>query len=364
MSWIESRPAWPEGFPHSLPGMKADSIFPKFHPSSSALVKKHLPQNLFSELKNSKTSSGFTLEKAIKSGVVNKDSSIGIYAGDKESYDTFAQVFDPIIEEYHNLKPDHFHQPDITKINLPPVDPEKLYIRSTRIRVARNIDPLPFSCNMNKEDRIMVEQKVKTATDALPDDLAGEYISFAQLPETVFKARLIKHEVFPKGDRFQDAAGMNSDYPLGRGIFLSRDKRFRIWVNEEDHLRVMALNYDSDISGVFNRLVSGLNALEHHMDFTFDPKKGFLSACPTNIGTSMRAGVHICLKKLEQRPTLLEDLVKKHHLQIRGTGGEKTAVDNAVFDISNARRLGISTNTIIQDLHAGLSAIIHTEKNL
>lgn len=343
--------------------MKADPPEDWFHPDSRALVRKHLPHELFKALSHVTTPFGFTLERAIRSGIKNPDSSIGIYAGDPESYPCFDQIFLPIIREYHNLSPDQAHHTEFTPIDRPLPDPENRYILSTRIRVARNIAPLPFPPNMTADQRCLVEKKTVQAIDNLPD-LAGTYISFADLTRTEYLNLLEKKLAFPKGDRFQEAAGINKNFPLGRGVFLSRDKGFRIWINEEDHLRVMVLSKDSDVSGVFNRLILGLDALGGHMDFSHDPVLGFLSSCPTNIGTAMRAGVHIRLKKLESRPGLLKKIVSRHHLQIRGTRGEKTAVDKAVFDISNSRRLGVSANEIIEDLHTGLMAIIQTEKTL
>jgi len=344
--------------------MKADTPPDRFHPQSRALVKKHLSPDVFDALAHARTGAGFTLEQAIQSGIKNKDSSIGIYAGDSESYHLFNLAFSPIIREYHNLSLDQIHQPEFRPVAFPVPDPKNEYILSTRIRVARNIAPFPFPPNMTEGQRRRVEKNAVQAMASLPPDLSGTYISFAGLARTEYQKLIEKKLAFPKGDRFQEAAGINRDFPIGRGIFLSRDKGFRIWVNEEDHLRIMVQSPDSDISGVFNRLSLGLESLGRHMDFSRDPALGFLSSCPTNIGTAMRAGVHIRLIKLEQRPALLKDLVSRHHLQIRGTHGEKTAVEQGIFDISNARRLGVSANEIVKDLYTGLRAIIHTEENL
>jgi creatine kinase/arginine kinase len=107
-----------------------------------------------------------------------------------------------------------------------------------------------------------------------------------------------------------------------------------------------------------------LNYLSTRLEFAFDKRYGFLTSCPTNIGTAMRAGVHIRLKKLEKNQGLLKKLVARYQLQIRGTHGEKTSVEKAIFDISNKQRLGISETLIIQNLHSGLTAIIEAEKNL
>ncbi|MFN2435717.1 MAG: arginine kinase, partial [Desulfotignum sp.] len=171
-------------------------------------------------------------------------------------------------------------------------------------------------------------------------------------------------KAFPPGDRFQAAAGITRGFPEARGVYAGHDTQFSVWVYEEDHLRIICLENTGSLSSVFNRLVLALGHLTRTLAFAWDPCLGFLNACPSNIGTAMRAGVHIRLPNLEQRPDLLRQLVRDHGLQIRGTAGEKTAVSGAVFDISNKKRLGIGEIQLIRSLHTGIAAIIETEKNL
>ncbi|MCG8637380.1 MAG: phosphagen kinase [Desulfobacterales bacterium] len=344
--------------------MKADPSQPRFPAGANSLIATHLSPDLYRSLARIRSKSGFTLDAAIRSGLKNPDSSIGIYAGDSDSYACFAPVMTPIIRDYHKINDTQGHLEQFTPVHLSNPDPEGRYIRSTRIRVARNLKDLPFCCHIRAGERVKLEKRVIRALEKLPEGLAGDYISFNSLSQKDYTGLVQKKLAFPKGDRFQEAAGLNRDFPLARGVFLSHDKGFRVWVNEEDHLRIMALESGPDLSAVFNRLCSGLDALSPHLAFAFDPELGFLSSCPTNIGTAMRAGVHIRLKKLEQARDTLNRIVARHHLQIRGTGGEKTAVNQSVFDISNARRLGVSANDIIRDLHTGISAIIEAEKNL
>jgi len=209
-----------------------------------------------------------------------------------------------------------------------------------------------------------VQSLVKDAFKNLPRDLAGNYLAFTNVPPSRMQALLIQKQAFPRGDRFQDAAGINRDFPDSRGIFTSQGSHFMIWVNEEDHLRIISMESSADISGVFNRLCRGLDHLSIGLKFACDKRYGFLTSCPTNIGTAMRAGVHIRLRKLEQRQGLLTEMADQYHLQIRGTRGEKTSVERGIFDISNKPRLGIPENQIIQNLHTGLAAIIEAERSL
>jgi len=329
---------------------------------SKSLVKKYLTKEIFQALEPESTDSGFTLEQAIRSGILNPDSSIGIYAGDAQSYKTFAAIFDPIIHEYHGISNREKHISSLEAVYLSTPDPDGEYILSTRIRIARNLQGFCFTNHIELEQRRIVERMIADALSSLKDDLKGEYHSFELLAQSA--ARTSKEMQFEKGDRFQDAAGINSDFPQCRGVFHTPDKHLRVWVNEEDHMRIISQDASSDLSGVFNLLCKALVVLERTLGFEKDDTYGYLTSCPTNIGTTMRAGVHIRLEKLNQNRTLLTSLTKAHGLQIRGTGGEKTQVDNAVFDISNHRRLGISEVDIIKNLHRGLLNIISTEKNL
>ncbi len=336
----------------------------KFPGSSKSLVKKYLTRDLIEILQHQSTSTGFTLEKAIRSGIENHDSSIGIYAGDAQSYQTFSLVFKPIIHEYHGVTSGTKHPLDINRLDLADPDPDNKFILSTRIRVARNLKGFRFTNHIDLDSRKILEKKIISALNNLQADLKGEYHSF-ELPDTSEELDLRNETLqFGKGDRFQDAAGINTDFPKCRGIFYSADQRFRVWVNEEDHMRIICQDESSDISGVFNHLCKALKLLEQTLEFEKDDTYGYLSSCPTNIGTAMRAGVHIQLKKLGQNRSFLSSITKKHGLQIRGTLGEKTRIDNAVFDISNHQRLGISAAEIIKNLHKGLLVIIDAEKSL
>lgn len=336
------------------------ALFPR---TSPALVKKHLGPDLYQRLRHLQTHSGFTLEKAIRSGIQNPDSSIGIYAGDAESYQVFSPVFDPIIHEYHHFPKGKSHVSDFTAPDLPLMDPEGKYILSTRIRVARNLKDYEFPPQISLSHRKKLEETVIKAMGALKKDLGGEYVSLKNIenPAQPVKSDIL---VFTKGDRFQEAAGINSDFPEGRGVFYSLDRRLMVWVNEEDHLRIMTLERSSDLSAAFQRLCRALRALETRLDFARDKTYGYLTSCPTNLGTAMRAGVHIRLEKLDRNRQILDNLAREYHLQIRGTRGEKTKVQEAVFDISNAQRLGITETAIIQSLHKGIAALIKAEENL
>ncbi len=332
--------------------------------ASKSLVVKHLSKDVLKTLEQKSTTSGFTLEKAIQSCMANPDSAIGIYAGDAESYQTFAPLFDPIIQEYHNSPKGKKQYHDLQTVDLSDPDPGKRFILSTRIRVARNLQGFNFTNHIDLASRKHLEERVVEALVRLPGELKGEYHSFTSLNEEQRQKLCEQKLFFGKGDRFQDAAGFNTDFPQCRGIFYSHNKRFRVWVNEEDHLRIISQETSSNLSAVFARLCRALTSVESHLHFEKNAQYGYLTSCPTNIGTTMRAGVHIQLEKLNKNREILTAITDKHDLQIRGTLGEKTEIDDGIFDISNRQRLGISESEIVKKLHRGLLDIINAEKNL
>lgn len=336
--------------------------YPTFPKECNSLLAKYLTKELFEILKTRTTPNGFTLEKAIRSGVENPDSSIGVYAGDKESYTTFAELFDPIIEEYHSFSKESQYQSSFDGLESVELDPKGEYILSTRIRVGRNLEGFPLGAIISKEQRNEVESLVVNALSRLEGDLAGVYYPLYDMSQEVQEQLIEDHFLFKEGDRFLESAGLNRDWAEGRGIFHNHNKTFLVWLNEEDQLRIISMQKGGNISEVFERLVSAIKALEETLNFAYSEHLGYISSCPTNLGTAMRASVHIRLPKLSKDMERLKSITDKYHLQIRGVDGEHSESKGSVFDISNCRRLGISEVEAVRDLVEGVKVLIEVEE--
>merc|ERR1712165_70688 len=188
--------------------------------STHSLVAKYVTQPIWDKLSSVKTAtSGFTLEKAIACAVQFDNQHCGIYAGDWDSYKDFADVFDPIIQDYHGISPDAVHESDmdVSKINgnIDPTAP----VHSTRIRVGRSIDGFGLSPGITKEQRVGVEQVVAKGFAKMTGDLAGTYYPLTGMDEKVRQQLVDDHFLFVSGDRNLTVAGMERDWPEGRGIF-------------------------------------------------------------------------------------------------------------------------------------------------
>lgn len=142
-------------------------------------------------------------------------------------------------------------------------------------------------------------------------DMAGKYYSLGKMTEED-RTRLVEdHFLFKGGDKYLQAANLERFWPEGRGIYHNTDKTFLVWVNEEDQLRIISMQNDSNVSQVFGRLAFACDILEQALDFQKDDHLGYISSCPTNLGTGLRGSMHVRLPKLAKKPELMTKIADK-----------------------------------------------------
>eukprot|EP00041_Stephanoeca_diplocostata_P023101 m.561730 g.561730 ORF g.561730 m.561730 type:complete len:231 (-) comp22217_c0_seq22:1273-1965(-) len=180
---------------------------------------------------------------------------------------------------------------------------------------------------------------------------------------------LVKEHIMFKdmsADSYLVDAGIANDWPYGRGCYCSEDREFIIWVGEEDHLRIMAMKKGHLLNGIFDRLKNALDLISNMDGLTFamSPDFGVVTSCPTNLGTGMRASVHMQLPKLTAGGSDLKakKIAKPLGLSVRGMGGEHTAIGaDGTCDISPSARFCISEAQIIKALYDGVKALKDAE---
>ena len=181
--------------------------------------------------------------QCIKWSTIFEDDDCGFCFGDADSYADFADVFDPMISAYHGLTEDSKHISDMDPLKLKGIINPEAPVKSTRIRVGRNIIGYGLSPGITREQRLEVENVMKTAFVRLSSgELAGEYFSLLGMKENDRKQLEDEHFLFVSGvNKHTMTAGMERDWPEGRGIFHNESKSFLVWVNEEDHLRIISM---------------------------------------------------------------------------------------------------------------------------
>lgn len=183
---------------------KLEAGFAKLAASDSkSLLKKYLTKEVFDALKNKKTPSfGSTLLDVIQSGLENHDSGVGIYAPDAEAYTTFADLFDPIIEDYHTgfKKTDKHPAKDFGDNSVfGDLDPTGEFVVSTRVRCGRSMEGYPFNPCLTEAQYKEMEQKVSTTLAGLEGELKGKFYPLTGMDKATQQQLIDDHFLFKEG---------------------------------------------------------------------------------------------------------------------------------------------------------------------
>jgi len=322
----------------------------------------------------------------VRTGFENPTSGLGCYAMKPVDYKEFGFFFDPVIRDYHSAAADakHVTDWDASKVGDNGVlDVTKLGLAelSMRVRVGRNLAKFNLPGAMDKAERIKFEQTMleafkKLIADpayggtvySLTPDFGGEEKNPNLITEKKYQELVDAHVMFKNmdDDPFLKSAGIASDWPYGRGCWQSEDKQCIIWFGEEDQLRIMCMKKGTKLNEVFDRLKVLLDSVESidGIDFARDDDYGYVTSCPSNLGTGMRASVHIKLPNLtsDGTDTKAKAVAKPLGLSVRGTGGEHTPIGkDGTVDISPQARLFIKEAEIIEALYKGIELLMAEE---
>merc|ERR1711979_143775 len=272
-----------------------DEDYPDFSQHNNHMAKV-LTKEMYGKSRDVKTPNGYTLDMAIQTGVDNPGHpfimTVGCVAGDEESYDVWADMFDPIISDRHNgYKKTDLHKTDLNPDNLKGgdnMDPK--YVLSSRVRTGRSIRGICLPPFCTRAERRKVESVSLAALDKLEGPLKGKYYPLNGMTEAQQDKLIDDHFLFDKPvSPLLLAAGMARDWPDARGIWHNDAKNFLVWVNEEDHLRLISMELGGNINAVFRRFCDGINQVETHMkaqgyEYMWNEHLGYVLTCPSNLG--------------------------------------------------------------------------------
>jgi creatine kinase len=350
---------------------------------------------LYKELKGRVTKAGVNLGHCIKTGVDNPGhphiKTVGLTAGDEESYETFKELFHPVITDRHNgYDPATQKQPtnlDISKISDTDIDPTGKYVLTTRVRTGRSVRGFKLPPTISFEERRKLEAVSTKALLKMKDDLKGDYFPLHGSKSYEAKPNGMSEEEEEKlrktGNLFQEpdstlllASGMARHWPDGRGIFCNDNRNLFVWLCEEDHLRIVSMQGNREkptpegkkIKEVFARFIRACDSVqavlkEEGFDFMHSESLGWILTCPSNLGTGLRAGTMVMLPKFSAREDF-KAVLKKMGLQARGTGGVDSASSGGTWDISNADRLGKGEVELCNILIEGAAKLVSWETKL
>ncbi len=224
---------------------------------------------------------------------------------------------------------------------------------STRIRLARNLAYFPFPSMMSKEQK---QEIVDRVFEALPDGdgQAFRHLVMPSIPETEALSMVERHLISPTFAAREE----------GTALLLTPDDGVGIMVNEEDHLRIQVMCAGLDLDNAYQQADCWDNYLDTRLQFAFDDRLGYLTQCPSNLGTGMRASLMLHLPALQERGIVqqLASTVSKLGLTIRGMYGEGSKAEGAIYQLSNQVTLGITEAEAIENLKTIAAQIIKEER--
>lgn len=226
-------------------------------------------------------------------------------------------------------------------------------IVSSRIRLARNIKEFPFKIKMTKEDKNKLLEKVKFITPSIGYGLKFLYLKDM---DDITKMSLVeKHILSPEMALKKEQDG---------AILINDEENICIMLNEEDHIRLQVFASGLDLQNTLNLAVEIDEKLDELLGFSASEKYGFLTACPTNVGTGLRASVMVHLPALKMTGNLnkLLHIVNSFGMTIRGAYGEESKAKSDIYQISNNQTLGIKEKEIVTNLENITKKVMEQER--
>ncbi len=226
-------------------------------------------------------------------------------------------------------------------------------VLSTRIRLARNIKEFEFPNRYSKEESKKILEKLEEITPSLGYGL--KFIKLEDIDDITKISLIEKHLLSPE-------FAMSKE--INKGILINDDENICIMINEEDHIRMQVFSAGLDLENLLNLSIEIDEKLENLVNYAYSNQYGYLTSCPTNVGTGMRASVMVHLPALTATGNIGKVLQAANNfgMNIRGIYGEGSQSQGNIYQIFNNQSLGISEQEIIKNVRAITEKVIEQER--
>ena len=232
--------------------------------------------------------------------------------------------------------------------------PQSDIVMSSRIRLARNLADFPFINRATPDDRLAIEKTLREPImQALADERA-EYLNVNEL-EGLDRQFLVERQLISREHAESEGA---------RGVAVDGQEQLSLMINEEDHLRMQVMHSGLDLTAAWEQIDRIDTALSKKVIFAYHQKLGFLTACPTNVGTGMRVSVmlHLPALVLTREVDKVFRALQKISLAVRGLYGEGSQAMGDFYQISNQVTLGRSEMDLIDQVKDVVEKLIEYER--
>lgn len=217
--------------------------------------------------------------------------------------------------------------------------PESDIVISSRIRLARNLADFPFIRRCSDEDRVSIERTVRARMDSIEDWEDIQYVDIEQLSE-IDRQFLVERQLISR--EIADADG-------SRAVAIDPHEQYSVMINEEDHLRIQVMHSGLDLASAWNRINLLDDKLEGAILYAYHPKYGYLTACPTNVGTGLRVSVmlHLPALVITRQIEKVFRSMQRINVTVRGLYGEGSQYTGDFYQVSNQITLGHSEEELV-----------------
>ena len=226
-------------------------------------------------------------------------------------------------------------------------------VLSSRVRIARNLDKVPFPHKLSEDESKDVISKVQDGFfKAIKDKESLRLINLDEISKDEIQYYVEKHVISKKLSENKNGA-----------FILNKDETLSIMINEEDHLRIQSITSGLNIKEAYDEANKIDDFLEQNLNYGFDEDIGYVTACPTNLGTGLRASamLHLPAITLNNEMNGVLKALTQMGMTIRGIYGEGSKAEGNIYQVSNQITLGISEEEIIRNLQGTVSQIVNQE---
>lgn len=234
--------------------------------------------------------------------------------------------------------------------------PDSDLVISSRIRLARNLEGHLFLSRASSSRRSAIEGEIREALQDVPSDLGLHFTDLKAL-DNIDRSVLVERHLISRDQAF----GKGS-----RGVAFNSSEDVAIMVNEEDHLRLQVLRSGFQLDDTWTLMDRVDTLLEEKLNYAFDARYGYLTVCPTNVGTGLRASVMLHLPALVMTGQVdkVFQAVTKIGLAVRGLYGEGTQALGDFYQISNQITLGKNEQAILQNIQSVIPQVMDYERTV
>ncbi|TRZ01108.1 hypothetical protein DNTS_007834, partial [Danionella cerebrum] len=312
------------------------------------------------------TESGVIFDDIIRPGLEDPGQStgmksVGCLAGDAQSYILFCDFFDRIIELYQGYKVTSasVQQSDFNYDNLKGADDfDQAYVISCEVSVSRGVEDFSFPSHCSRGERRKLHSLAKTALEQLGQELPGKLYSIDELSHESEDRKVVMES--PPASLMK--IGVARDWPDARALWLSKDGSLAVWVNMEDHLKLVSYRSDACLQEAFKTICINLLKLETlykklRHPFIWKNHLGWVMSSPAEVGTGLKASITLRLLNLAENKRL-DDVLDRLRLQIEATNYP------GIYKVSNLQTIGIPEVALTQLVVDGVKLLIRMEKRL